>query len=475
MLFSELFEIELDGTEKWFDPLLTLDTQLYIDPFLIFQDEFGPFVGAHQELIAFYDAAFQLVAESGETKSGTSWQKAISILGTPEVEEMCLGVTASGTGGAGSGKGKARLIAEALHKAIQFGLSNPKHFETMQLFQEGIAEDTISDAVGNILRHRFATFTKSICNEHGVDAVSRPHLRGRFNPLNRRWEKIDVEAPLNPFSGKQVLLVPKEYLRPMPTLNPSDFWGFCCDQSAQELRTELGEEITRNVKKDVILEKALTDYDSVEDFVAALERIGGAPYDFEADPKGLVKWYRKTKEFVKNNPLTFSFTDQDSFSEFVVKLVQIFKNFVENQGGWELVYNDDGKPKSESACQRLFLGIVRHYCLANDIDVSPEVNIGRGPVDFKLSRGSTYTALIEMKLAKNTKFWAGLEKQLPKYLEAEEVKVGHFLIVAFSDADVKRLNKIYERVGAINDLTGYDIKHSVVEAIFRPPSASVLP
>ncbi len=165
MLFSECFNIPIDGTEPWFDPLLTLDTGLYIDPFLIFQDEFGPFIGAHKELVSFYDVAFQLVAEAGATKTPIQWNKAISILGTPEVEEFCLGVTASGTRGAGTGGGKARLIAEALHKAIQFGLANPRHFETVQLFQKDIAEDTVSDAVGNILRHRFATYTKLVCDE----------------------------------------------------------------------------------------------------------------------------------------------------------------------------------------------------------------------------------------------------------------------------------------------------------------------
>jgi hypothetical protein len=260
----------------------------------------------------------------------------------------------------------------------------------------------------------------------------------------------------------------------MPTLNPNDFWGYCYDQNAQELRTELGEEISRSVNKDVILEKALMDYQSVEDFVAFLERVGGAPYDLESDPRGLVKWYRKTREFVEANPIDLSFNGSDDFPEFVQALSAVFKNYVENQGGWELIHNDDGRPKSESACQRLFLGIVRHYCLANDIDISPEVNIGRGPVDFKLSRGSSMTALIEMKLAKNTKFWSGLEKQLPKYLEAEDVKHGHFLVIAFSESDVGRLNNIHERVAAMNAQTNFEITHSVVEAVFRPRSASIL-
>ena len=155
-------------------------------------------------------------------------------------------------------------------------------------------------------------------------------------------------------------------------------------------------------------------------------------------------------------------------------MIATFKNYVENQGGWDLIHNDDGTPKSEAACQRLFLGIVRHYCKANNIDISPEVNIGRGPVDFKLSRGVEFRALIEMKLANNTKFWNGLKKQLPKYLEAEEVKTGRFLIVAFNENDVERLNGIYQKIADVAAETNYEIEHKVVDAVWRPQSASKL-
>lgn len=181
MLFSQKFGITIIGDESWFDPLLSLDTRLYIDPFLIFQNEFGPFVGAHAELYAFYQSAFEIVADAGRDKNPHYWNKSIRILRTPEVAELCLGVTAEGTRGAGAASGKAKAIASSIYKAVQFGIANPKHFETIQLFEKGIAEDTISDAVGNILRHRFAAYTKAVCDDLGVPTVARPHVRGRYS------------------------------------------------------------------------------------------------------------------------------------------------------------------------------------------------------------------------------------------------------------------------------------------------------
>ena len=79
-----------------------------------------------------------------------------------------------------------------------------------------------------------------------------------------------------------------------------------------------------------------------------------------------------------------------------------------------------------------------------------------------------------MKLANNSKFWGGLKKQLPKYLEADEVKAGRFLIVAFNENDVMRLSKIYEQIAEVAVETGYSITHEVVDAVWKPPSASKL-
>lgn len=47
------------------------------------------------------------------------------------------------------------------------------------------------------------------------------------------------------------------------------------------------------------------------------------------------------------------------------------------------------------------------YFQTNNIDVSPEANIGRGPIDFKLSRGVNERILIEVKLACNPKLQQG--------------------------------------------------------------------
>jgi hypothetical protein len=114
MRFSEKFLIRTDPKDDWFDPVLSVDTNLFIDPFLIFAREIDHFVGSHKEIIGFFNDVFKLVAQSGGKRTSVLWKKAESLLRFPEAEELCIGYTESGTGGSGSGSVLAKLMTEAL-------------------------------------------------------------------------------------------------------------------------------------------------------------------------------------------------------------------------------------------------------------------------------------------------------------------------------------------------------------------------
>lgn len=167
-------------------------------------------------------------------------------------------------------------------------------------------------------------------------------------------------------------------------------------------------------------------------------------------------------------------TSEGDFIKVIDGLVAAFKLSVEENRGWNLLWNEDSTHRKEEAAQDLFLQSARHYCEANNIDISREPDIGRGPVDFKTSQGYSLRALLEVKLAKNTRFWHGLEKQLPKYQDAETVKLGYFLVIIFSDDDLKKLDEIDDRVAKVNKKTGYKITAVSIDARQRPPSASKL-
>jgi hypothetical protein len=52
--------------------------------------------------------------------------------------------------------------------------------------------------------------------------------------------------------------------------------------------------------------------------------------------------------------------------------------------------------------------------------VSREVNDGRGPADFKASRGALDKTIVELKLASNSKLEQNLQKQTEAYEKASD-------------------------------------------------------
>jgi hypothetical protein len=79
-------------------------------------------------------------------------------------------------------------------------------------------------------------------------------------------------------------------------------------------------------------------------------------------------------------------------------------------------------------------------------DVGTEANDGRGPVDFKVSRGAPDKTLIEMKLARNSKLERNLEKQVEVYKKASDAKRGIKVIIFFSSAELEKVERILARL-----------------------------
>jgi hypothetical protein len=167
--------------------------------------------------------------------------------------------------------------------------------------------------------------------------------------------------------------------------------------------------------------------------------------------------------------------NHQEFLAVIEKLLQQYKLFVEEQGGWELLWNDDGTEKPEGAAQLLFRGIAQNYCHANNIVIDREVELGRGPVDFKFSSGYAHRAHLEVKKEQNGKFWNGLEQQLPSYMKNDQVSDGWFLAIRYRSnrAADTRLKALPKRVDALAQSTGLGLRFGIVDAR-KPLSASKL-
>ena len=114
MRFSDQFGVVKTGGDDWFDPVLSVDTGLFLDPFLVYANERGDFVGSHAEIIRFFNDVFSDIARTKGDTTHLLWRRSLSLLVFPEVDELCLGYAAATTRGAGSGRGFADAIAASL-------------------------------------------------------------------------------------------------------------------------------------------------------------------------------------------------------------------------------------------------------------------------------------------------------------------------------------------------------------------------
>ena len=92
---------------------------------------------------------------------------------------------------------------------------------------------------------------------------------------------------------------------------------------------------------------------------------------------------------------------------------------------------------------------------ATPSDFNSEVNNGRGPVDFAISRGSKDKTIVEFKLAKNTKLRQNLESQVQIYEAANRTDKSLKVIFYFNDAELAKVQSILLDLKRENDDTIY--------------------
>lgn len=473
--FSVAFGVKRDDSDDWFDPVLSTDTKLFVDPFLIFLDEDPRWANAHDTIVAHFDRAFVELAKSGGNRKSLAYKVALSLLHFPEPSEFCLGYTARGTRGSGSGAHGAAQIADAMCDAIERGVQRLEHFEQLGIINEGIGPDRISDIVCTVLKPEFIAYTQDVARKLGVPLSSHV-MRGVGFDARRLAgpATLTVDLPTNPKTHRPVVLVPQRFLRKLPALNAEDWFD---SDEASKLRAEFNADVMNKVRKADIVRIARQHPDLVDAWTRRKEREGADPYDLSGDPAGVYAWVDDTLDYTEQNPLELKApSTEDEFVEVITTIVERYKHYIEERRGWALLWNDnDASEKNEEAAQLAFQGIAASYCEANGIVIDREVELGRGPVDFKFSNGYEHRALLEVKKLHNGRFWNGLEQQLTSYMKSDQVNLGWFIAVRYlaTGVSAKRVRQLPRRVAALSKDKGCAIRYKTVDA--RPKvSASKL-
>lgn len=470
MRFSEAFGIEPGEDDDWFDVHLTVDTKLFIDPLLL--ELGGPdWSEGHKELLRHFEECYRLVAKAASPKS-TSAQAARRMLTFPEPPEFGLGYTSAGTSGAGSSAGVANAMVDGIAVAIAAGLRQPEHIEEVGIFTEGIGADRISDAVCNVLKGRFIEYTQDVAKRHNVPLSTHKVRNARVFVEQARWQDVVVELPTHPESGKPIILVPARLLNELPVLNATDWFN---SELNSDLRLQLNMQLGDKVRKADVIALAKKHPERVREWARQqTSRTDVHGYDFSDDPLGVVGWDKEPVKFAEEHPITYLDrpADQAELSALVSAVIDQFRHFVEGQRGWSLLHNENGKEKREEAAQLVFLGLAQRYLRMFDVEIDREVELGRGPVDFKVSSGTRMRLLIEVKKAHNGKFWNGLESQLPSYMDSDGASEGWYVAIRYRDnlASQKRMAELPTRVEELRSQVGKKIHYAAIDA--RPKESA---
>lgn len=162
-------------------------------------------------------------------------------------------------------------------------------------------------------------------------------------------------------------------------------------------------------------------------------------------------------------------TSNLSNAEIVELIIENFKRQIEHNGLFKLLYEgQERKLRHESTAQQLFFSVAQIFCLANDLDVSPETNSGSGSVDFKFSKGAINKINVEIKYSNHSRLKHGLTTQLTKYDLAEQAKISYFVII-----QVDNREKVLQEIQALDKkLHLENTKVKIVDGRFKE-SASV--
>lgn len=457
--FSDFFAVAPETLEDYgaFNVSLINDLPLFIDPFLLFDSDEAHYQALHDEIIRYLKFLRDTSAdESISAGLLDSWFR------FPEVKQNWLGFSKSGNSGSGLGADFARSLRRNLHHVFSnFGsesITRGSHLEKLCLFGDGVGRDHLSDFTTNLIKRFLLEYTQSFAQMHIRPEFRRdfPIEKVAFDYEKRRWMRGSFNLPVQ--GNDFVLLTPKDIL------TKDDAWinrGDLLSQIEQvytavpdaQLRAQVEEyfisRLSEDAGKEELRDAAAATVDKfpvlIDHFIRMKEDCGE-----EAHRLSGMKVQETQEQFVEQLRALVNLHLQgtefyalgDSYTESL-RRVLFLKDVIENKDGYRLFYLK-GKPiKREEDLQIMY----RLTWFAAIHDVNREVNNGRGPVDFKVSRGNVDKTLIEFKLASNSKLKRNLEKQVGVYEAANNTKKSITVILHFTESELQKVMRYRQDLG----------------------------
>lgn len=458
--FSDFFGVSKPALEKYgaFNISLLADLPLFVDPFLLFNSKKPVYRGLHDRMIDYLRFLRDRSVDAPDLDPGLlhAWYM------FPEVEQNWLGFAAKDNRGHGLGK----AFAESLHASLNrifgsFGaesVTRGSHLEKLCLIREKVGRDSISDFTNNLIHEFLLEYTQKFARRYIAPSLRREVAvrKVRFNYDTETWEGETFDLPW--YLDDYALLTPKNILTKDDTwINKTDLIdNFDAIPDAipnQQLRSQVSnyfkKMLPRSPRRADEREAAFRTVqhfpELIDFYIKHKEDTGDRAENIASQRVSMsqqlyLEQFRELTELLRRKT-DFYATSGNTYDE-AYQRVLFLKDVIENKGGHRIFYIGGSPLEREEDLHILY----RMAWFATPSDVTREANDGRGPADYKVSRGNADKTLIEFKLAKNTQLERNLKKQTQIYEKASDAKRTIKVIVYFSASEKKRVDGILKKL-----------------------------
>ena len=427
VLFSRKFNISKKRLNELgvFDVLLDKDSSFFINIKRLQNCAVPEFKDSYNRINHLFRDIGLLLSNS--THGSKLYESAYRKFNFSEVNGINLGF-ASGKHGAGFGEQLRRQIIKDAYEIIQNGCKEPEIFHLVSLFEDNVGPDRLSDMIARIIYPDIVEYSKRIYQELGITKEAYPKLIFKDGLL------------VNPYKRYYLLLLPECILHELPIARCwDDIDRVCAENDA--IRAEINEIISKEwrkmstpERKKYLREQVFKNPEKAGRIINAYKQADAEKYSIYRNTEYIVDYLKGSFEW----PLSTS----SSSYEAAMEITEHFKKWVEFHRGASVINGVSAKP-SEKLIQIMIHGVAQMFCEKFNWDFSPETDSGRGPVDFKVSRGNDKT-VIEVKLSSNQECVHGLEVQIEEYAKAEGTQNKIYVLVDLGTHQ-RRINDVKKK------------------------------
>lgn len=457
--FSDFFDIDPILIKNYgaFNISLIKDLPLFVDPFLLFNSKKDNYQSLHRDTINYV----KFLKNESRKKLPEGLIK--SWFHFPEVKQNWLGYSEIGNGGRGlGGKFASSLKLNLTSVFSNFGeeVETASHLEKLALIKNGVGKDQISDFVCNFILGFLAKYTEDFAVKYIDKKKCDVFMVGKaeFNWKTKTWEGRQFTLPR--YGNDFVLLTPVDLLtKDEAWINHKDFVedfsSVIGAVSNEQLRCSVDQYFASIIpddptKKDyeIAIEKVVEKYPQVLDaYIAIKERNRGEATLVSEEKISLAMkmFVGKLVEFTELLDKNTDFYKQSGKSrEEALERVNFLKHVIEAQDGYRLFYIKGRAIKREQDLQTMF----KLTWFASVCDMNAEVNNGRGPADFLVSKGSADKVVVEFKLASNSHIERNLINQAEIYSDASRANHPPIkVILYFTDLEFGKIDRLLVKHG----------------------------